>query len=136
MQNMTFSPATAKVATMDELLSGYEKSMHVKTEEEIDAELSAKMVQEVNLVKAASSMQMDLAFKSEKSLEHNGQIDATVLEKAISVIAEIKEQKEKELATVKKTDPRHDTKVKEIEKRAAQTRFKAMKRVNARAEKV
>ena len=72
MQNMTFSPATAKVATMDELLSGYEKSMHVKTEEEIDAALGAKMVQEVNLVKAASSMQMDLAFKSEKSLEHNG----------------------------------------------------------------
>ena len=59
-----------------------------------------------------------------------------MLEKAISVIAEIKEQKEKELATVKKTDPRHDTKVKEIEKRAAQARFKAMKRLNAKSEKI
>ena len=41
MAGMTIQPAQKTFATMDELLSGYEKDMQVPTEE--DAELSAKM---------------------------------------------------------------------------------------------
>ena len=135
MAGMTIQPAQKTFATMDELLSGYEKDMQVPTEE--DAELSAKMAQEVNLLKQASSQQMDLAFKSELSLQHNGSIvEAMDRESCMRVIEQIKIQKEKEIAAIKESDPRHNTKVREIKKRAQYTLYKAMKKINARNEKI
>ena len=54
----------------------------------------------------------------------------------MSIMNQIKEQKDREVAAVKKHDPRRETKIKEIEKRAKQTLYKAMKKINARNEKI
>ena len=57
-------------------------------------------------------------------------------EHCMSIMNQIKEQKDREVAAVKKHDPRQETKIKEITKRAQQTLYKAMKKINATNEKI
>ena len=137
MSGMKVEPSVAKAKTLDELLGAYEEDLSIPNAEDLDAAVSAKMAQEINLLKQASSQQFDIALKSELSLQHGESIDQAMdTESCMSIMSQIKQQKEREIEAVKESDPRHDTKIKEIEKRARQTLYKAMKKMNAHNERI
>ena len=61
---------------MDELLAGYEQEYRLSNlEEDFNNTLGASIAAEVNMVKEASKMQMEMAMRKEASLTHGDSID-------------------------------------------------------------
>ena len=116
--------------TMDELLGAYEDELDIDTTD-LDGISGAKMAQEVNLLKQASEQQMDVAMQREQSLQHGEAIDNFMpTGNVIATIQSIDEQKQQEINSISKSDPDYAKKVKAVEQRAKQTKYKAMKNLN------
>ena len=74
---------------------------------------------------------MAMALKTEASLSHGESIDQYMdTQKCETLVAQIDKQKAKELAALNKSDPNYAKRAKEIESRAKQTKYKAMKSLN------
>ena len=123
---------------MDELLNAYEDDLGIdQTTADIDDESLGRMAQDVNLLKQVSEQQMDLALKKEQSLTHGESIDNFMpTEQAINAMQSIEDQKNRAIAAIAKNDPQYAEKKKQIEAQAKQTKYKAMKNLNANNEKV
>ena len=120
--------------SIDEMLQAYQGEFADGALEDFDSH--ATIAQEVNLLKQQSSQQLDLALQSEQSLQHSGIDNAMPTESCIAMIDSIIEKKNVEIATIQKSDPQYAKKVADIEKRAKQTKYKAMKNLNTQNEKV
>ena len=80
---------------------------------------------------------MDLALKKEQSLTHGESIDNYMpTDQAIAAIQAIEDKKNSAIAAIPKSDPQYAEKKKQIEAQAKQTKYKAMKNLNASNEKV
>ena len=123
---------------MDELLNAYEDDLGIdQTTNDIDDESLGRMAQDVNLLKQVSEQQMDLALKKEQSLTHGESIDNYMpTDQAIAAIQAIEDKKNSAIAAIPKSDPQYAEKKKQIEAQAKQTKYKAMKNLNANNEKV
>ena len=120
--------------SIDEMLQAYQGEFADGALDDFDSH--ATIAQEVNLLKQQSSQQLDLALQSEQSLQHSGIDNAMPTESCIAMIDRIIDKKNVEIATIQKSDPQYAKKVADIEKRAKQTKYKAMKNLNTQNEKV
>ena len=74
---------------------------------------------------------MEMALKKEQSLSHAESIDQYMpTQSVINAMQTIDEQCLKEIMSIPKTDPEYAQKVKAIEERAKQTKYKSMKNLN------
>ena len=74
---------------------------------------------------------MEQALKKEQSLSHAESIDQYMpTQSVINAMQTIDEQCLKEVMAIPKTDPEYAQKVKAIEERAKQTKYKSMKNLN------
>ena len=82
-------------------------------------------------------MQLELAMKKEQSLSTGDAIDQYMpTETVLAAMTKIDEEKNREIAKISKSDPQYKDKVKAIEQRAKQTKYKTMKSMNTSNEKV
>lgn len=80
---------------------------------------------------------MDVAMKREKSLSQGEKIDQYMpTDSVLRTMQSIDDQKTREINAISSSDPDRSKKVKEIEARAKQTKYKAMKNLNTANEKV
>ena len=80
---------------------------------------------------------MEVALKREASLAHGDAIDQYMEVDQCEILEKrIERSKRREIDALDKSDPHYQKKVDEIEKRARLTKYKAMKTMNTRNEKV
>ncbi len=80
---------------------------------------------------------MDIAIKREQSLSQGEAIDKYMPTNNVLVAQQsIDDQKQREINQINKSDPDYAKKVKDIEQRAKQTKYKTMKNLNTMNEKV
>ena len=80
---------------------------------------------------------MDMAMQREKSLSQGEKIDQYMpTDSVLRTMQSIDDQKTREINSISSSDPDRSKKVKEIEARAKQTKYKAMKNLNTANEKV
>ena len=80
---------------------------------------------------------MEIALQKEQSLQHGESIDQYMpTGNAIATMESIERQKLAEIAALNKNAADYNKKLKEIEQRAKQTKYKAMKNLNTSNEKV
>ena len=125
-------------STMDDLLSGFEDELGIENAgEDFGEDSAAAISQEVNLLKQASSVQLELAMKKEQSLSTGDAIDQYMpTENVLAAMQKIDDEKKREISLISKNDPQYKEKVKAIEQRAKQTKYKTMKNLNTANEKV
>ena len=122
---------------MDQLLASYVEDFGLKDDDDIDGDSSAMIAQEVNILKQQSEQQMEEALHSEKSLQRDESIDNYMPnDNCVAIIDSIIEKKKLEIAAIPRSDPKYTQKVRDIEKRAKQTKYKAMKSLNTQNERV
>jgi len=91
----------------------------------------------VNLLKQASEQLTEVAIEREQSLSQGEAIDKFMpTSNVMRTMQSIDEQKSREIDAISKSDPEYTAKVKSIELRAKQTKYKAMKNLNTKNEKV
>ena len=95
--------------TMDDLLSGFEGELGIDAEtdggDDFDATQGAAIAAEVNLLKRASESQMEVAMKSELSLQHGESIDQYMpTENVTQIMNNIEDQRRQEIAALDKND--------------------------------
>ena len=89
------------------------------------------------MIKQYSESQMDVALHKEQSLQHGEAIDQYMpTENVLRTMQSIDDTKSAEIARLNKSDPNYAEQVKQIEQRAKQTKYKAMKNLNTGNEKV
>mmetsp|Transcript_25578 Transcript_25578/g.34192 ORF Transcript_25578/g.34192 Transcript_25578/m.34192 type:complete len:105 (+) Transcript_25578:1506-1820(+) len=80
---------------------------------------------------------MEVAIEREQSLSQGEAIDKFMpTGNVMRTMQSIDEQKSREIAAISKGDPSYEARVKEIETRAKQTKYKAMKNLNTANEKI
>ena len=126
--------------TMDELLSQYENDLGIDPVPDnsllsLNEERTASIAAEVNLLKQSSEQILEVALKKEQSLSQGDSIDKYMpLFNVIQAQSTIDDQRAREIDAIPKSDPDYEKKVKEIQMRAKQTLYKAMKTMNTHNE--
>ena len=91
--------------TMDELLAGYEEDFGLDDHPDFDSDKGATIASEVNLLKQVSEQHMNLALTTEASLSRPESIDQHMdLEKCERADVKLDKQKEREIASLDKSD--------------------------------
>ena len=80
---------------------------------------------------------MEVALRKEQSLTHGESIDNFMpTEQTITTMQSIEDEKARAIAAIPANDPEYAQKKKQIEARAKQTKYKAMKNLNKGNERV
>lgn len=80
---------------------------------------------------------MEVAIEREQSLSQGESIDRFMpTGNVMRTMQSIDDQKLREIESISKSDPQYAEKVKQIEQRAKQTKYKAMKNLNTANEKI
>ena len=80
---------------------------------------------------------MEVAIEREQSLSQGESIDRFMpTGNVMRTMQSIDDQKAREIESISKSDPQYAEKVRQIEQRAKQTKYKAMKNLNTANEKI